>query len=164
MPKSHTPFATTRQRPQKPRLALSIPDFCEAHGISEGFFYKLKKRGEGPREMKVGALPLSRLNRRRNGVAGGKTDTANPNPSCPTAKSNFRRMASAAAMRTNIQNFARVAEAAGPRADFVTGGKRRPVPFGTRDRPQRPWRRSPTPVTPNKGTQKVEAMTDFRKI
>ena len=41
-----------------PRLALSIPEFCEAHGISEGFFYKLKKQGEGPREMKVGARTL----------------------------------------------------------------------------------------------------------
>jgi predicted DNA-binding transcriptional regulator AlpA len=41
-----------------PRLALSIPEFCKAHGISEGFFYKLKKQGEGPREMKVGARTL----------------------------------------------------------------------------------------------------------
>lgn len=41
-----------------PRLALSIPEFCKAHGISEGLFYKLKKQGEGPREMKVGARTL----------------------------------------------------------------------------------------------------------
>jgi len=41
-----------------PRLALSIPEFCKAHSISEGFFYKLKKQGEGPREMKVGARTL----------------------------------------------------------------------------------------------------------
>ena len=41
-----------------PRLALSIPEFCAAHGISEGFFYKLKKQGKGPREMKVGARTL----------------------------------------------------------------------------------------------------------
>lgn len=40
------------------RLALSIREFCEAHGISEGFFYKLKKQGEGPREMKIGARTL----------------------------------------------------------------------------------------------------------
>jgi predicted DNA-binding transcriptional regulator AlpA len=39
-------------------MALSIPEFCQAHGISEGFFYKLKKQGEGPREMKVGARTL----------------------------------------------------------------------------------------------------------
>ena len=53
MPKSRTQFATVRPRPSTPRLALSIPEFCEAHGISEGFFYKLKKQGEGPREMKA---------------------------------------------------------------------------------------------------------------
>ena len=58
MPKSRTQFATVRPRPSTPRLALSIPEFCEAHGISEGFFYKLKKQGEGPREMKVGARTL----------------------------------------------------------------------------------------------------------
>jgi predicted DNA-binding transcriptional regulator AlpA len=58
MPKSRTQFAAVLPRPPTPRLALSIPEFCEAHGISEGFFYKLKKQGEGPREMKVGARTL----------------------------------------------------------------------------------------------------------
>jgi predicted DNA-binding transcriptional regulator AlpA len=58
MPKSRPQFATVRPRPPTPRLAFSIPEFCEAHGISEGFFYKLKKQGEGPREMKVGARTL----------------------------------------------------------------------------------------------------------
>ena len=61
MPKSRTLFATVRPRPPTPRLVLSIPEFCEAHGISEGFFYKLKKQGEGPREMKVGARTLITL-------------------------------------------------------------------------------------------------------
>ena len=56
MPKSRTQFAAVA--PPTPRLALSIAEFCEAHGISEGFFYKLKKQGEGPREMKVGARTL----------------------------------------------------------------------------------------------------------
>ena len=41
-----------------PRLALSISEFCDAHGISEGFYYKLKKQHKGPREMKVGARTL----------------------------------------------------------------------------------------------------------
>jgi hypothetical protein len=41
-----------------PRLALSIAQFCEAHNISVGFFYKLKKQGGGPREMKVGGRTL----------------------------------------------------------------------------------------------------------
>jgi predicted DNA-binding transcriptional regulator AlpA len=58
MPKSRTPSAAV---PPTPRLALSIPEFCKAHGISEGFFYKLKKQGEGPREMKLGARTLITL-------------------------------------------------------------------------------------------------------
>ena len=59
MPKSRTQFAAVwPPPPPTPRLALSIPEFCEAHGISEGFFYKLKKQGEGPREMKVGTRTL----------------------------------------------------------------------------------------------------------
>ena len=43
-----------------PRLALSIPEFCEAHGISEGMFYKMKKQKKGltPREMKIGTRTL----------------------------------------------------------------------------------------------------------
>ena len=43
-----------------PRLALSIPEFCEAHGISEGMFYKMKKQNRGltPREMKIGTRTL----------------------------------------------------------------------------------------------------------
>lgn len=55
MPKSPTERAAVSPAP---RLALSIPEFCKAHGISEGFFYKLKKQGEGPREMKVGTRTL----------------------------------------------------------------------------------------------------------
>jgi predicted DNA-binding transcriptional regulator AlpA len=57
MPKSRTQFAAVSP-PPTPRLALSIREFCQAHGISEAFFYKLKKQGEGPREMKVGARTL----------------------------------------------------------------------------------------------------------
>lgn len=57
MPKSRTESVGVSP-PPTPRLALSIPEFCKAHGISEGLFYKLKKLGEGPREMKVGARTL----------------------------------------------------------------------------------------------------------
>src|SRR4029077_2388951 len=53
MPKSQ--FATG---PPTPRLALTIPEFCEAHRISEAFYYKLKKQGKGPREMEVGVRKL----------------------------------------------------------------------------------------------------------
>jgi hypothetical protein len=41
-----------------PRLALSIPQFCEAHNISAGMFYKMKKKGLTPREMKCGTRTL----------------------------------------------------------------------------------------------------------
>ena len=58
MPKSHTKLAAVLPRPPTPRLALSILEFCEAHGISEAFYYKLKRQGKGPREMKVGARTL----------------------------------------------------------------------------------------------------------
>src|SRR5262245_37752009 len=59
MPKPRTQFAAVVPPPlPMPRLALRIPEVCKAHGISEGFFYKLKKQGEGPREMKVGARTL----------------------------------------------------------------------------------------------------------
>jgi predicted DNA-binding transcriptional regulator AlpA len=58
MSKPRTQFAAALPRPPTPRLALSIPEFCEAHGISDAFYYKLKKQGKGPREMKVGARTL----------------------------------------------------------------------------------------------------------
>ena len=38
MPKIRTEFAAVGPPPlPPPRLALSIPEFCQAHGISEGF-------------------------------------------------------------------------------------------------------------------------------
>jgi predicted DNA-binding transcriptional regulator AlpA len=57
-PRAGGDFNTNPPPLPTPRLALSIPEFCKAHGISEGFFYKLKKQGEGPREMKVGRRTL----------------------------------------------------------------------------------------------------------
>lgn len=38
---------------QVPRAAYSIPEFCAAHRISEGFYYKLRHAGLGPRECRV---------------------------------------------------------------------------------------------------------------
>jgi hypothetical protein len=40
------------------RLALTIPEFCVTHGISEAFFYKLQRDGLGPRVMAVGRRRL----------------------------------------------------------------------------------------------------------
>jgi hypothetical protein len=44
--------------PPPRRLALSIQEFCEAHRISEDFYYKLKRQRQGPREMQVGSRVL----------------------------------------------------------------------------------------------------------
>jgi predicted DNA-binding transcriptional regulator AlpA len=41
-----------------PRLAMNIQQFCNSVGISEDFFYKLKRQGKAPRLMKVGARTL----------------------------------------------------------------------------------------------------------
>ena len=59
MPKSRIPIAAVLPPPPPtPRLALSIGEFCTSHNLSEAFYYKLKRHGEGPREMKVGARTL----------------------------------------------------------------------------------------------------------
>ena len=58
MSKSRTAFAA---QPSTPRLALSIAEFCSFHSISEAFYFKLKKQGNGPREMKLGGRTLISL-------------------------------------------------------------------------------------------------------
>jgi hypothetical protein len=49
-----------------PRAAYSIPEFCVAHRISEGLYYKLRKQGLGPREMRssVNTSPSIPIHRR----------------------------------------------------------------------------------------------------
>jgi predicted DNA-binding transcriptional regulator AlpA len=36
------------------REVYSIDEFCAAHGISRWTYYKMKKDGTGPREMRIG--------------------------------------------------------------------------------------------------------------
>jgi hypothetical protein len=38
---------------QVPREAYTIPEFCEAHRISESMYFKLRNAGLGPREMRA---------------------------------------------------------------------------------------------------------------
>lgn len=40
------------------KQALSVAEFCEAHGFVRATFYNLLKRGEGPRLMRVGRRTL----------------------------------------------------------------------------------------------------------
>lgn len=39
-------------------LTFSVDEFCHAHNISRAFFYKLRTRGLGPREMKIGTRTI----------------------------------------------------------------------------------------------------------
>ena len=44
--------------PPTDRKALSIDDFCAEHSLSRSLYYKMRKAGTGPIEMKVGARTL----------------------------------------------------------------------------------------------------------
>jgi len=44
--------------PPPPRAAFTVPEFCEAHRISQAKYYEMKKEGWGPVEMKVGRRRL----------------------------------------------------------------------------------------------------------
>jgi hypothetical protein len=48
------PEVTGRKVTDVPRAAYSIREFCVAHGISEPFYFRLKKLGLQPRETYVG--------------------------------------------------------------------------------------------------------------
>jgi predicted DNA-binding transcriptional regulator AlpA len=37
------------------RAAYKVPEFCEAHGMSQSAYYELKREGRGPREMRIGS-------------------------------------------------------------------------------------------------------------
>lgn len=39
-------------------LAFTVPQFCDAHGISRALFYILQRDGRGPRIMKCGRRTL----------------------------------------------------------------------------------------------------------
>jgi hypothetical protein len=41
-----------------PPAAYSIAAFCAAHDLSEGMYFKIRKQGLGPREMRVGSRVL----------------------------------------------------------------------------------------------------------
>lgn len=57
MPKLKRP-KTSALKPTPPKLAMSISEFCEAHGFSVALFHKLRKKGQTPRLMKLGARTL----------------------------------------------------------------------------------------------------------
>jgi predicted DNA-binding transcriptional regulator AlpA len=40
---------------QIPLGAISVEQFCKKYGISDGTFYNLRKKGKGPKTIKIGA-------------------------------------------------------------------------------------------------------------
>ena len=52
-PTSNTPTKTPPIR-GPPTALFSIKSFCIAHGISEGFYFKLREQGHGPQELRLG--------------------------------------------------------------------------------------------------------------
>ena len=59
--KCNSDLPSLKDEPPPPRLALTILEFCAAFRISDDFYYKLKRQGKGPREMKVGKRTLISL-------------------------------------------------------------------------------------------------------
>ncbi|WP_066501018.1 hypothetical protein [Bradyrhizobium macuxiense] len=48
------PASEKAPAPATPLAAYTIPKFCEAHDISERFYFKMRDAGLGPREMRIG--------------------------------------------------------------------------------------------------------------
>ena len=47
-------MARKRKRSDNPSDLYTIEDFCERNRISEAMYFKLKRQGHAPREMKLG--------------------------------------------------------------------------------------------------------------
>jgi excisionase family DNA binding protein len=57
-PKQPQHTRARKPRPNIPALAMTVPEFCEANGISHDLFYALLRRGEAPATMLVGSRRL----------------------------------------------------------------------------------------------------------
>ena len=53
-------YKRKRPRPQQPMTAtvFTVTEFCEAHQISQPYYYQLRLKGLGPREMRLGRKVL----------------------------------------------------------------------------------------------------------
>jgi hypothetical protein len=65
-----------RGPPPIARACFSILEFCEAHRISESMYFKLKKQGRGPREMRVGDRVLISVESAADWRAAREAETA----------------------------------------------------------------------------------------
>jgi len=81
-------------------LAYSIKQFCELHGLSLDFFFRLRRRGLGPRVMKVGARTLISVEaaadwraERERAASPGAEPPAPLNPPAPKGRGRPRQVA-----------------------------------------------------------------------
>ena len=113
-----------------PRLALSILEFCDAHGISEGFYYKLKRQCKGPREMKVGARTLISFESAAEWRRAQEDPRRAPGPLAASAVPPIDRPSGSRGSRKNSP--------AQPRPPSVRGDPCSPVrPMAEKERPPR---------------------------
>jgi len=47
-----------RPKPRSGTLAMSIPQFCDRHSISEALYFELQKQGRGPDTLEAGGRVL----------------------------------------------------------------------------------------------------------
>jgi hypothetical protein len=53
-PKHRRPAFRRQSKTRRPGEAHSIPSFCASNLISEQYYFKLKRNGKGPREIRLG--------------------------------------------------------------------------------------------------------------
>jgi hypothetical protein len=57
-PKRKPNYRRRNQQRRDPNDAHSITSFCRSNGISESYYFALKREGRGPREIKLGKRVL----------------------------------------------------------------------------------------------------------
>jgi transcriptional regulator with XRE-family HTH domain len=55
--------------PSTPKLGLSIAEFCEAVGISQAYYFELKRGSRAPREMALGTRRIISIDEARRWCA-----------------------------------------------------------------------------------------------
>lgn len=57
--------------------SLSINDFCRLHGISQSFYFKLRRQGKAPQSFRVGRLRRISPDAAREWAAARQLESAN---------------------------------------------------------------------------------------
>jgi len=52
------PSLVMNDKPFPPPATLSVDQFCERYGITKVWYFRLRNRGEGPAEIRIGARKI----------------------------------------------------------------------------------------------------------